>query len=141
MAFPVCWLSLFPPDQLSSVPLWLERAPSRLRLRDDILGPSASLLGVTDVCIWGSSRGLQEGKRFCLLTSFLAMRCDAVRTASSVTGGLFSAVSRESLPYFPGRSRLITIRLCSSLQFGTSSHNQLAEKVRLRLRYEEAKRR
>lgn len=77
------------------------------------------------------------------LIKSLAMLKDGFRTDRGSHSDLWSSSSSLESSGFPLPKRYLDMssQTDPSGSFGTSGHNQLAEKVRLRLRYEEAKRR
>nr|KAF6347615.1 WW and C2 domain containing 1 [Pipistrellus kuhlii] len=77
------------------------------------------------------------------LIKSLAMLKDGFRTDRGSHSDLWSSSSSLESSGFPLPKQYLDMSSQTDISgsFGTSSHNQLAEKVRLRLRYEEAKRR
>lgn len=77
------------------------------------------------------------------LIKSLAMLKDGFRTDRGSHSDLWSSSSSLEGSGFPLPKQYLDMSSQTDISgsFGTSSHNQLAEKVRLRLRYEEAKRR
>lgn len=77
------------------------------------------------------------------LIKSLAMLKDGFRTDRGSHSDLWSSSSSLEGSAFPLPKQYLDMSSQTDISgsFGTSSHNQLAEKVRLRLRYEEAKRR